>query len=88
MRKALSARDIQSMDFLSVTKYLAATPSRLLVVTLEDALHVKDQVNVPGTINKHPNWRARLPVLLEDLKHQPSLVAVADIMIALGRNWC
>ena len=88
MRKALSARDIQSMDFLSVTKYLAATPSRLLVVTLEDALHVKDQVNVPGTINEHPNWRARLPVLLEDLKHQPSLVAVADIMIALGRNWC
>jgi 4-alpha-glucanotransferase len=86
MRSALSARGIPAMDFLSVTKYLAATPSRLLVVALEDALQVKDQVNMPGTINEHPNWRRRLPVRLEDLKHQPSLAAVAAIMAAQDRS--
>ena len=34
-------------------------------MTLEDVLGVVEQVNVPGTIDEHPNWRRRLPVSLE-----------------------
>jgi 4-alpha-glucanotransferase len=86
MRDALSGRGIRSLDFVSVTKYLAAAPSRLLVIALEDVLELRDQVNVPGTINEHPNWRRRLPVPLEQLKDQPVLAAMTEVMLAAGRG--
>lgn len=63
-------------DFAAVTRFLARTPSRLVVVTIEDALGVIDQPNLPGTVDEHPNWRQRLPVALEDW---------ADRLHALGR---
>ena len=45
--------------------FLARSPSRLLVVQLEDVLGVPDQANLPGTTNEHPNWRRKLPLALE-----------------------
>jgi hypothetical protein len=41
---------------------------------------MRNQVNLPGTTNEHPNWRQRSPVSLEDLKNQPALRSTADIM--------
>ncbi|WP_428385479.1 4-alpha-glucanotransferase [Nevskia ramosa] len=41
--------------------YVAATPSPLALIPLEDLLGVIEQPNVPGTIDEHPNWRRRLP---------------------------
>lgn len=41
--------------------YLAQTPSPLLLIPLEDALARKEQPNLPGTIDSHPNWQHRLP---------------------------
>jgi 4-alpha-glucanotransferase len=86
MRSTLSGRGLQRLDFLSVTEFLAMTPSRLAVVALEDALGLIDQINVPGTIEEHPNWRRRLPVPLEDLKHQGALTAAATVMTLAGRR--
>jgi len=43
--------------------YVAATPSPLALIPLEDLLGVIEQPNVPGTIDEHPNWRRRLPVV-------------------------
>lgn len=40
---------------------LASTPSRLALLPLEDALGLRTQVNLPGTVGGHPNWRRRLP---------------------------
>jgi 4-alpha-glucanotransferase len=85
LRSAL-ARDTADPDFTSVARFLARTPARLLVVAIEDALGIRDQVNVPGTIDTHPNWRRRLPVRLEDLKLQDGLAAVADVMASAGRS--
>lgn len=42
--------------------FVAATPSPLALVPLEDLFGVIEQPNVPGTIDAHPNWRRRLPV--------------------------
>jgi 4-alpha-glucanotransferase len=28
---------------------------------------LKDQPNIPGTVNEHPNWRRRLAVELQDI---------------------
>ena len=51
--------------FESVLRFLARAPSRLLGVSIEDLLGVRDQANVPGTVAEHPNWRRRLPFPIE-----------------------
>jgi 4-alpha-glucanotransferase len=86
LRRALVGRGLEEMNFASVLKYLAATPSRLLIISIEDALGLKDQPNVPGTVDEHPNWRLRLPVLLEDLAGDERLRGVAEILAAHGRG--
>jgi 4-alpha-glucanotransferase len=83
--RALAWRDLPNIDCLSVTGFLADTPSRLLMVSLEDALGVVDQVNLPGTIDQHPNWRPRLSVPLEDLLVSSPLRSIATVMEASGR---
>jgi 4-alpha-glucanotransferase len=86
MRRTLAARGLHTLDFPSVAQFLAATPSRLAVVALEDALGLLDQVNVPGTIDEQPNWRRRLPVSLEDLKRENGLRSAAMVMASAGRG--
>ncbi len=71
---------------LAAHRYLAATPSRLMMVQIEDVLGEVEQANLPGTIDEHPNWRRRLPVMIEDFSRQPMLRRVAEIMKASGRN--
>jgi 4-alpha-glucanotransferase len=85
LRHALRQRGLETPDFASVAKYLADTPSRLLVISMEDVLGMRDQVNLPGTTSEHPNWRQRLPVLLEDLENQAGLTSTADTMRSAGR---
>ena len=72
--------------FLPVARYLAATPSRILMISLDDALGVLDQPNVPGTIDEHPNWRRRLPLALEDLRRHPRIRALARMLRGAGRS--
>jgi 4-alpha-glucanotransferase len=73
-------------DFASVARYLAATPSRLVVVSIEDVLGVVDQPNLPGTIDEHPNWRQRLPLPLEDWADHQKLHALARVFQNAGRG--
>jgi 4-alpha-glucanotransferase len=84
--RAMAWRGLPNVDCLSVTRFLADTPSRLLMVSLEDALGVVEQVNLPGTIDEHPNWRRRLAVSLEDLLRASTLRAIATVMETSGRN--
>lgn len=65
LQRAMAWQGLPSLDYPSVTRFIAKTPSRLLVVTIEDVLGLVEQVNVPGTIDEHPNWRRRLPVDIE-----------------------
>jgi 4-alpha-glucanotransferase len=83
--RAMAWRGLPTVDFLSVTRFLADTPARLLMVSLEDAMGAVEQVNLPGTVDEHPNWRRRLSVRLEDLPEASALPAVAEIMEATGR---
>ena len=50
---------------------LAASPSKLLAATLEDALCVPERPNKPGTTTEWPNWSLALPVSLEELRQDP-----------------
>jgi 4-alpha-glucanotransferase len=71
--------------FTPVARYLSATPSRLVVVSIEDALMIEDQVNVPGTIYEHPNWRQRLPLTIDELERDERLHQIAKVFAESGR---
>jgi len=86
LRQALQQHGLETADFAAVARYLADAPSRLLVISMEDVLGVRDQVNLPGTTNEHPNWRRRLPVSFEDLKNHAALRSTAEIMRSAGRG--
>jgi 4-alpha-glucanotransferase len=59
-----------------------------LMISLEDLLGITDQVNLPGTVDEHPNWRQRLPIVLEELRNHEAVVRVAQIMSLAGRGAC
>jgi 4-alpha-glucanotransferase len=80
---ATGHRDI---TFEAVAAFLAATPTRLVSVAVEDVLGLKDQVNVPGTVHEHPNWRRRWPVLLEELASDQRLARIAVTFSRAGRG--
>jgi len=46
---------------------LAASPSRVVLATLEDMAGMPARPNIPGTVDERPNWRLPLPAPLEDL---------------------
>jgi 4-alpha-glucanotransferase len=55
----LPAPDQTSRVVDEAVSFIAATPSPLALLPLEDALGLDTQPNVPGTIDQHPNWKRR-----------------------------
>ena len=72
--------------FASVARFLAATPSRLVVVSIEDVLGVLDQPNLPGTIDEHPELAATTTAALEDWAGHQKLHALARVFQNAGRG--
>jgi len=64
----------------AVQKFLATSPSHIQLIPLEDALEIPEQVNIPGTIEQHPNWLQKLPVLLENFWQITSVREIAQAM--------
>jgi 4-alpha-glucanotransferase len=73
-------------DMAAVAAFLGATPSRLVVLSLEDILGEIDQVNIPGTVAQHPNWRRKLSAPVEDLESHAGLARVAEAFAQAGRG--
>ncbi|MGC1572302.1 MAG: 4-alpha-glucanotransferase, partial [Pseudolabrys sp.] len=73
-------------ELAAVASFLAQTPSRLVAIALDDILGEREQVNIPGTVDEHPNWRRKLPVMLEDLEGYEPLRRVADVFARAGRS--
>jgi 4-alpha-glucanotransferase len=71
----------------AVASILAQTPSRLVAIALDDILGEREQINIPGTTEQHPNWRRKLPVDLEDLGGNEQLRRVAEVFAKSGRSW-
>ena len=40
----------------------------------------RDQVNLPGTTNQHPNWRRKQSLSLEELSTNPGVRSLAHIL--------
>lgn len=67
----------------AVHRFLARTPTKLLLFAMEDVFGQIEQINVPGTIDEHPNWRRKLAHELEDWVREPGVRALID---AVGRE--
>lgn len=67
-------------------RYLGRTPSRLLALSLADAVGDRRTQNQPGTTDEYPNWRVPLTGpdgkerLVEDVFADPRAAALADVM--------
>jgi 4-alpha-glucanotransferase len=77
----------RNYEIAAVAAFLAQTPSRLVVMSIEDMLGERDQVNIPGTTDQHPNWRRKLPVLLEELGQQEDFRHVVEAFEKGGRRF-
>ena len=79
LRASLAQRapDYAPDDIAAVAAFLGVTPSLLVVIALDDILGVREQINIPGTVDQHPNWRRKLPVPVEDLEGHDGLRRVA-----------
>ena len=58
--------------------FTAATPCELALIPVEDLLGLVEQVNLPGVVDGHPNWRRRLPDTPDALLDQPAVKARID----------
>jgi 4-alpha-glucanotransferase len=70
----------------AVTQWLARTPSILALTQLEDVMEMREQANLPGTVDEHPNWRLRVPLTVEALEADNRLTRIAQIQARFGRG--
>jgi len=68
----------------AAVRFIAATPSRLALLPLEDALASTEQPNLPGTIDEHPNWRRRYPGDAATLLDDPAVRQRVSSLVARG----
>ncbi|QPB85246.1 4-alpha-glucanotransferase [Pseudoalteromonas rubra] len=68
---AQQGSDVHSI-YGAVLKKLAASPSKLLAVQLDDLEQQQLPVNIPGTDREYPNWRRRLTTPAEQTLEQNS----------------
>ena len=90
-RRALDAavkahNGTQNVGFEDVVAFLAATPTRLVSLAVEDVLDIADQINVPGTVAQYPNWRRRWPLALEEIASDQRLPRIAATLARAGRG--
>ena len=70
---------------VAVYQRLARGRTRMVLVSMEDALGVHERPNVPGTTNQFPNWRLALPYGLEEIEHLDGVQRIAAAMKSAGR---
>lgn len=61
-------------------RFVARTASPLALLPLEDVLGTREQPNLPGTTDQHPNWRQRCPRPADTLLDDPAAMRrLADV---------
>jgi len=70
---------------VAVYQRLARGRTRLVLVSMEDALGVHERPNVPGTTTETPNWRLALPVPIEEIEKIEGPQRIAAAMRAARR---
>jgi 4-alpha-glucanotransferase len=76
--QVLGQHGIHDNDFDAIAEFLARTKSRLMAIELEDLLELRDQPNIPGTIDQHPNWRRRMPLCIDEIASTVDMAGLKD----------
>jgi 4-alpha-glucanotransferase len=74
--------DLTDEIMTAVYRFIARTPSLLMLLSLEDVAGEKDQANLPGTVDQHPNWQRKLSLSLEDMRTNERLRTLARVVEA------
>lgn len=61
----------------AIHQYLARTPAWLVLANFEDVTATRDQANLPGTLDEHPNWRRKLNLSINSLVRDSRFVQLA-----------
>jgi 4-alpha-glucanotransferase len=64
----------------TIYEAMAASRSRIVLASLEDALSVEERPNVPGTTTEFPNWRLALPQSLEAIEASGDVARIAGVL--------
>ncbi len=64
----------------AVYEYLAKTPCGLVLVSLDDVIGTLNQQNMPGTVDTHPNWIQKMPIMIETLKNDERLKSLSEML--------
>ncbi len=75
--ETLSQSTLQDLT-IRAHRFIAGTPSILVVIRLADLTDEMRPTNVPGTSSSYPNWQPKLSVAIETLPDVPLVKAVAD----------
>lgn len=68
-------------------QHVARSHSTMVAVPLEDLAGVAEQVNLPGTIGAHPNWRHRFPETVAELLGKPDVRKRIALLNANVHGW-
>jgi len=75
----ITERDVHNA-VLARYQMLAQAPSRVVVMSLDDAAMVRERPNMPGTVGVYPNWRLALPQPVEVLMNSALTADMVDLM--------
>lgn len=91
LRAALGSDDhpLSTQEALDASvRFLGRTPAPLVLLQVEDALGLRDQANMPGITEIHPNWQRRYPGDSASLLDKPEparrLALLADARRSTG----
>jgi len=65
---------------LAIYHYLALTPCKLLLVSLDDIIGTMDQQNMPGMVDAHPNWMQKTPLTLEEMMKDRRFIDLSEML--------
>ena len=81
--------DTQMMNrrlLAAIHGFLAQSPSRLMVIQIEDTVGQEEQQNLPGTIYEHPNWCRKLSRPVPDIFADPEVRELLDTIVYARRS--
>ena len=67
----------------AILTMLASSPCSLLAINQEDLTLEVHQQNLPGSTAEYPNWRRKMKLGIEDLRHSQAGISLATRL----RNW-
>jgi 4-alpha-glucanotransferase len=80
LREAVASGTIPPEGLLNEAAclFLARAPALVVLLALDDLLSETEQINVPGTVAQHPNWRLRSRMQIEELAADPVFARLAE----------